>query len=316
MNRRSFNLTLAPLVAALAAVPVGAETRWQTLAPEGKGFSVEVPGDGQRTEQPGSYTYNAGLGGPKGLPHPSVERFFGSFRLVRTADASSAPTARQPPSTRDPAVTALAAPMLEVARLIALQRFDPVIDRLVQDAPGAERLAGRWTPSSAAWQQARSAITMRMARLTDQYGQSGDIVEALESTLAGLPPSDARTLRSAVTGADGPAIVRAIASIVFLSEVMADPSEPAFGDPRWSARTAALRRVFDERVGAAMPADAARADAAERRQADGVSEVLLSVCHSAVGRATNRLVGAINLMIFDEREGIMRDFSAAIASVK
>lgn len=42
----------------------------------------------------------------------------------------------------------------------------------------------------------------------------------------------------------------------------------------------------------------------------------MSVWHSVVGKAAADLRGAINLMMFDERERIMRDSEAPIAKAK
>ena len=38
----------------------GAESRWNTLAPAGAGFTVEVPGESQPGDKPGHYVYIAG----------------------------------------------------------------------------------------------------------------------------------------------------------------------------------------------------------------------------------------------------------------
>ena len=42
----------------------------------------------------------------------------------------------------------------------------------------------------------------------------------------------------------------------------------------------------------------------------------MSVWHSVVGKAAVDLRGAINLMMFDERERIMREIESAIARTK
>jgi hypothetical protein len=61
MNRRYFNLALITFIVSAAAMSSGAEIRWTTLAPEAEGFSIEVPGERQRDDRPGSYTFSTGL---------------------------------------------------------------------------------------------------------------------------------------------------------------------------------------------------------------------------------------------------------------
>ena len=39
----------------------GAEDGWSRVAPQGAGFSIEVPGEPQAGHEPGQYTYSSGL---------------------------------------------------------------------------------------------------------------------------------------------------------------------------------------------------------------------------------------------------------------
>lgn len=404
MNRRHFNLVLITFIISAAATASGAETRWQTLAPGGQGFSIEIPGERQTNMSPDLYVYLAGLHSftifvqpvdaelwklvgdriaavwcleqvrdkmaadtnstlltsspgefdgyaslrfsnegvtnglalegsylmvlterglyvvsataPKGLPNPHAERFFKSFQLVNTEAGSTTVRTNHTPTPSDPITARLAGPMLAVARLIIVEKLNPLIDDLLQSAPGTEGLGSRWNPSSEMWQRARSSISTRIARIADYYEQSGQIVALLESRLAGLSPDDLRTLQSALQGPESSALLRSNAAIVFISEVVSgDPSEPKVGSPAWSARATALGRVFEERIGPAMPRDE-RSNNARQDLSGPADDNLRSLWYSVVGKAVVDLKGAINLMMFDDRDAIQREVEAVIAGAK
>ncbi len=404
MTRHIFTIVLITFVS-LGVASSGAETRWQTLAPSGKGFSIEVPGEQQRDDTPGSYTFSTGLLsfcivaqpvgpaargfasnrvvgatyleavrdsvlsgidgtlrssspgdfhgypslrfeiegkqneielegsgllvltdqhlyalmtlGAKGLPNPHAERFFRSFTLGTADNRASVTAAHRPPSSSDPVVAMLAGPMLAVARLLTTEEVNPLIDRLLQNAPGAVRLGSRWGPSSAAWQQARAAITNRIALINSLYEGSGKIVELLESKLGELPPSDGEAIRTALAGPQAAAIVRGHAFIVFAAEVRSDNLDgPEVGTPAYNQRLRRLRNMFDEHAAPAMPGGRARpGEILDYVEVPG-SDQLMSVWHFVVGKAAVDLRGAINLMMFDERERIMREIESAVASAK
>ena len=62
MNLRFLNaLFVIVLVVHAAASLSGANTRWSTLTPKNEGFSIEVPGEPQRTAKKGHYVYTSGL---------------------------------------------------------------------------------------------------------------------------------------------------------------------------------------------------------------------------------------------------------------
>ena len=60
-NRISHIILLASAIVVAAATTGRADARWSRLAPEGAGFSVEVPGEPQPSGEPGQYWYSSGL---------------------------------------------------------------------------------------------------------------------------------------------------------------------------------------------------------------------------------------------------------------
>ena len=62
MNLRFLNaLFVIVLVVHAAASLSGANTRWSTLTPKNEGFSIEVPGEPQRTAKKGHHVFTSGL---------------------------------------------------------------------------------------------------------------------------------------------------------------------------------------------------------------------------------------------------------------
>jgi hypothetical protein len=206
--------------------------------------------------------------------------------------------------------------MLATARLAIVEKLTPRIDELLQRAPGTERLGSRWKPSSDVWQRARSVIVSRITRIADYYEQSGQIGELLESRLTGLSPDDRRNLEAALQGPESSARVRSNAALVFISEVMSDdPDGPKVGSAEWSARTNTLARVFEERIGPAVPRDE-RGGKLRLAPPGPADDQLRNLWSSVVGKAVVDLTGAINLMMFDDREAIQREIESIIAGAK
>jgi hypothetical protein len=52
---------IGSIIQLIAATTSGAATRWNRLAPQGAGFSIEAPGDPQPSAEPGEYDYTSGL---------------------------------------------------------------------------------------------------------------------------------------------------------------------------------------------------------------------------------------------------------------
>jgi hypothetical protein len=408
MNFRLLNaLFVTFLVLHASASLSGASTRWSKLAPKGEGFSIDVPGEPQPTEQEGHHVYTSGnwcfiiqsdsVGpmirelfengqhqkiathlervrdsmidgangtlqrsvstdidgypsiqfsldgefenikaqginrivltdervymlvtiGPRGAsPNADAERFLDSFRLVGIKPASARMHNRATPP-KGVLTTKLAGPMLAVARLSMEQKLRPRIDEMIQSVPAAERLGSRWNPSNAAWQQARTAITRRIDRLADFYETSGEFERQLESYLAELG-STGDALETVLSGPAGSAILRSHALIQFTVTVMADdPNGPKPGERAWADQTTALKKVFDQRIGSAMPQDDGthRAEVDQYLRTDS-SRVFSNLWSSVLGKATVDLDGAINLLLFDNREVIMREIETAIAGAQ
>jgi hypothetical protein len=287
-----------------------------SLEDQGEGLVVEGIDRLVLTEE---HLYMLITVGRKGSPRADAERFLGSFRLVKTA---SAPTASRPsaePALTNPLVAKMAGPMLIVTRLITEQHMNPRIDHVVQNVPAAERLGNQWNPSNTEWQRARTVISDRVARMFGMYETSGELERTLESELASVAPgSDADALTAALNGPAGGAILRNCAVIQFVSTIMAeDPNGPKAGEHAWGEKMRALKKVFDERAGSAMPPDdGTHAADLSQYMAGSAHRVSMDLWSSVVGKATTQLDGAINLMIFDDRENILREIEAAIAGAK
>jgi hypothetical protein len=116
----------------------------------------------------------------------------------------------------------------------------------------------------------------------------------------------------------GPSILRSQGMIQFVSTVMADePDGPKIGDPAWRDRMRVLSTTFKDRAAAAFPPDDP-SHAAEVQQyfSSPDSAAFRNLWNGVVGKISVKLDGAINLMMFDDREAIQRELDAAVATAK
>jgi hypothetical protein len=195
--------------------------------------------------------------------------------------------------------------------------MNPLMDELLQDAPPAARLGNRWSPSNAAWQDARRSLSDRIERITDSYGKSGDVMRTLESEFTRLTPESQAALAAPLTGPAGPAIVKELARFQFVSMRMADdPNGPTPGEPAWRERLRALQTVFDQRIGSAMPEDDGSHQADVKAFFSTPSNDASRICFAVVAGATRELESAINLMMFDDSEAIGHEIETVIARAK
>jgi hypothetical protein len=150
------------------------------------------------------------------------------------------------------------------------------------------------------------------------YEHSGEVQGALQGEMSELSKADADAFAAALNGPTGSSMLRQDALILFLSRVMADdPDAPKPGDPRWHKRTGELKRLFDDRAGEAMPAASDLPDGEAKAYFESdAHRVSMRLWDSVVGKATVQLEGAIQLMIFDDREAIWREIEAAIREAK
>jgi hypothetical protein len=220
--------------------------------------------------------------------------------------------------SKGPLAAKLTTPMLAVALLITEERFKPQIDEAVQNAPPAKRLGARWNATSPAWQQARTSITSRIAKVAEAYAQTGEMDRTFDAALAGVAPgSQADALVTALNGPTGPEILRGYAVIELVSIVMADdPAGPKPGERGWTERSVSLAKAFDQRMGSVMPRDAAREVEAAKFFSTPTGEALRNLWNAVVGEATTQISGAVNRMVFEELEAIVREIEAAVATVK
>ena len=223
------------------------------------------------------------------------------------------------PQSSDDLVKKLSAPMHAVAVLLVREQWDPRLDDLVQRAPSAAPLGPRWTPALPAWQRARSGITSREEAVLAAYAKSSELSETLRSSLDKyFPAADATALVALLNGPGGPAIIRYQASSEFaVTSMGADPMGPKPGDPKWLELLKSLRQRFNERVGPAVPAD----DPAHQNDvitfiSTPAASKFQQLWMSVVGKAKITLDTGMNLMVFDNREAIVKEIAAAVATVK
>ena len=252
--------------------------------------------------------------GPKGTPSANADRFLGSFKLEKTAPL------RAPASgpAKSPLAAKLTAPMLAVTAFAIEEQLNPRIDEFIQKAPPAERLGSRWTPALPAWQQARAAITKRIALISQLYDTTGEMDRTFDAAAARhAPGAVADAIVSALEGPMGTAIQRENAVMEYASAAMsADPNGPKPGERPWMDKLNALVKRFDDRFGATMPRDKSREAEVASFVRTPTGEALRNLWSSAVGKATTDIIGAVNLMMFDDRDAIMREIAAAVATVK
>jgi len=210
-------------------------------------------------------------------------------------------------------------PMLLVARLVTQEKLRPNIDEMLQNAPSAKALGAKWNASNPAWEKARSVITGRIDRIADLYGGSDDYTAMLQSEIARTAPGEqSAAMAKMLSSPAGPSILRSQGMIQFVSTVMADdPSGPKIGDPAWRDRMRALSTLFKDRAGAAFPPDdPARASEVQQYFGSPDAAAFRNLWNGVVGKIGVKLDGAINLVMFDDREAIQRELDAAIATAK
>jgi hypothetical protein len=263
----------------------------------------------------GDHLYLVMTIGPKVAPNPHAERFLRSFRVLKMTDSGGS---RAAVATANPIAARLAAPMLALAQLIAVEKLNPAMEQMLQNAPPAQGLGDAWRPSHPAWPKARAAVRSRIQPIVTLYEQTGAISQAIESKVTDLSATEAEALATVLNGPAGPAIVRGYASVTFTTIVMSDePNGPAFSDPAFAQRMKVLRGTFNEQIGPAMPRDdGTRAADVEKYVSSASSERLLDLFQTVARGAALQLHNALTLFLFDEREAIWRDIKAAIASLK
>jgi hypothetical protein len=216
-------------------------------------------------------------------------------------------------------VKMLAPPMMAVAKLITVEKWTPRFDELLQRAPGAESLGGKWSPASPAWPKARAAFTTRMAKILDAYLAYGELPNVLQTTLErDFPGPDAGALWKILNGPTGPSLIEYEAGSEFVLSMMSlTPDGPKVGDPAWMKQLSALRAKFKAGIGPEVPReDPAQQDSVMKITAGSFGLTFSGLWRLVVGKAQNSLDGAINLMIFDDREAIFRDIAQAMATIK
>jgi hypothetical protein len=252
--------------------------------------------------------------GPKGSSSANADRFLASFKL----DKSAPPRTPASTAAKSPLAAKLTAPILAVTTFAIEQQLNPRIDEFVQNAPPAQPLGSRWSPALPAWQQARTAVTKRIAAISQLYDVTGQLDRVFDEAAARLAPgAQADAIVHALDGPAGVAILRDNAVMEFASAVMGtDPNGPKPGERPWMDKLNAVVKTFDDRFGSTMPRDKSREAEVSAFVATPTGEALKKLWSSVVGKATVEITGAINLMMFDDREAIMREIAAAVATVK
>jgi hypothetical protein len=237
--------------------------------------------------------------------------------VVTTVIASTAVGAQR--SATPPTATIVAkfsGPLLAVSRLITEDKWSPVLDRTVQEAPAARSLGAAWKNTDPRWQKARQLLDARVVKIFVAYSTANQVAKHIEADLAlGRTPADLEAISLALNGPAGAAIVRYEANAAYVVSVMtAEPGGPAVSSPEWFARMRELRTTFDARVGSALPKDDGSQTSEVQRLLTGpMGQHLSRLGSSVVSNATRQLDTAINLMLFDDRTAIERDIANAIA---
>jgi len=233
--------------------------------------------------------------------------------------ATAVPLAAQIPATPATIVAKLMPPMQALARLVADEKWRPRLDEVVQRSSAALSLGARWNRELPAWQTARAAVGKRLTLVVDAYSKTGELQKNLQSELAeAFPGADIEKLKAALESPAGGSIIRQQAMIEFVTSMMSDdPNAPSPGQPEFSKRVGELRRRFDADIGPAMPAD----DRAQGAEADTFLQSSLGfpfrkLWLGALGKADVAIDGAMSLLLFDDRAGILKDIAAAVATVK
>lgn len=250
----------------------------------------------------------------------TAAQFLGAACLVVVALGFAGAATDSAAASADEAIVAkVLAPVSAVARLVEDEKWKPLLDEIVQNAPAAASLGSRWTPQSAGWQKARSALGVRYTRSVDAYAKSDAMSRALQAALADTISTDeAPAYEKALNGPAGRTIIHYQALSAFVAILMSSsPREPQFGQPGWTERMTALRKIFDERAGAAVPhEDVAQKTDAAKFIGDPIGRKATQVWMSAVGKAALKIDGVINLMLFDEQNAIQRELADAAATAK
>jgi len=238
---------------------------------------------------------------------------------LAVACATLVPASLRATTADEALVKKLAPSMLALTRLIAAEKFAPRVDELIQRAPNAEALGAKWTSTLPAFQKARTAVSSRVTKVVDLYAASDELPGLLRKELDSYYPGPASAgLSTTLNGPTGPAVIYAGARGEFALAMMAEnPDGPKVGDPAWMKQLGALMKTFADRIGPAVPAPdgAALKDAEAFLDSDKGSK-FRQLWMSVIDRAMNDLDTGIQLMIFDNRDVIMKEINAAIATVK
>lgn len=206
------------------------------------------------------------------------------------------------------------ASVLAVARLIAEDTWNPLLDKRVQQSPAGRPFGAAWTSADPRWQKARAALGARMTKILTAYATSNQIGRAFheEADRIGAGP-DLDGAMAALGGPPANSVVRAQARQAYIVSTMtARPDGPAAGTPTWQARLKELGQQFDQRAGLDVPPnDPARAPDVEKLASGQAWRTLSRIWTFALSNATRQIDTAMNLMLFDDQADIERDIAAA-----
>jgi hypothetical protein len=206
------------------------------------------------------------------------------------------------------------APVFTVARLIAEDTWNPLLDARVQQSPAGRPFGAAWTSADPRWQSARAALGARLTKILTAYSASNQIGRHFheEADRIGAGPD----LDGAIAALSGPAVnsvVHAQARQAYIVNTMtAKPDGPTAGTPAWQARLKEFGQQFDRRAGAGVPADdPAHGPDVEKLASGPAWRTLSRIWTFALSNATRQIDTAMNLMLFDDQADIERDIAAA-----
>jgi len=205
--------------------------------------------------------------------------------------------------------------VIATTSMTATHNWSARFDQLLSEAGAVRHLGTDWSPRDPRWQQARHALLDRVSMVHTALVKQGklDAIIAREYRRA-FTPDDARNLAHLLAGPAGPAYLRQQGAMHFIVTNMASGrNAPKPGSPDWLKQMSELQNEFNAGFKGPAPhaGDASSRDALARSPAAGK----LGRAFTVSARSFETQVdGAVNLMLFDQRDAINRDIDKAIAA--
>jgi len=205
--------------------------------------------------------------------------------------------------------------VIATTSMTATRTWSTRFDQLLSEAGAARRLGTDWSPRDPRWQQARHALLERVSTVHAALVKQGqlDAIIVREYRRA-ITPAEARNLSNLLAGPAGPAYLRQQGAMHFIvTNMTSGRNAPKPGSPEWLKQMSELQKEFNTGFKGPAPraADASSRDALAKSPAAGK----LGRAFTMSARSFETQVdGAVNLLLFDQRDAINRDIDKAIAT--